>query len=130
MVELDFNLRFIFFQVIYGDVYMLEGEGSDEWQRFPGMPRPDSHIECAWIVVNDTLVVLGGTTEKDPLSNRMVLVGEVFAFDFIALVCVLFFYFSLIVLELFPFAPEFGPNCPNIKRLSTYHQKSFKVASI
>ena len=79
------------FQVVYGDVYMLEVKegGRKEWKELPRMPRPDSHIECAWVVVNDTLVVLGGTTEKDPLTNRMVLVGEVYAFDFRGLVCLL-----------------------------------------
>eukprot|EP00249_Psilotum_nudum_P001740 c14391_g1_i1 orf=684-1889(+) len=67
-------------EVVYGDVYMLEGEAR-EWKVLPSMPKPDSHIEFAWVVVNNSIVILGGTTEKNPVTKRMVLVGEVFQFD-------------------------------------------------
>ncbi|KAI3727402.1 hypothetical protein L1987_67216 [Smallanthus sonchifolius] len=39
------------------------------------MPKSDSHIEFAWVVVNNSIVIAGGTTKK------MILVGEVFQFQ-------------------------------------------------
>ncbi|TJX35053.1 hypothetical protein E8P77_34530, partial [Soehngenia saccharolytica] len=66
-------------EVVYGDVYMLE-DGS-AWKQLPPMPKPDSHIEFAWVVVNNSIVIVGGTTEKHPITKRMILVGEVFQFD-------------------------------------------------
>lgn len=66
-------------EVVYGDVYML-GDGPG-WKQLPPMPLPNSHIEFAWVVVNNSIVVLGGTTEKNPVTKRMVLVGDVFQFD-------------------------------------------------
>lgn len=67
-------------EVVYGDVYMLEGEAK-EWKILPSMPKPDSHIEFAWVVVNHSIVIAGGSTEKNPITKRMVLVGEVFEFN-------------------------------------------------
>ncbi|KAH7388495.1 hypothetical protein KP509_16G078500 [Ceratopteris richardii] len=67
-------------EVVYSDVYMLEGEAK-EWKILPPMPKPDSHIEFAWALVNDSIVIVGGTTEKNPVTKRMVLVGEVFDFN-------------------------------------------------
>ena len=66
-------------QVVYGDVYMLD-DGS-KWKQVSPMPKPDSHIEFAWVVVNNSIVVVGGTTEKHPITKKMILVGEVFRFD-------------------------------------------------
>jgi hypothetical protein len=66
-------------EVVYGDVYML-GDGPG-WKQWPPMPIPDSHIESAWVVVNNSIVIVGGTTEKNPVTKRMVLVGDVFQFD-------------------------------------------------
>ena len=66
------------FQVVYGDVYMLDGEM--KWKTLPEMPKPDSHIECAWVIVNNSIIITGGTTEKHPITKRMMLVGEVFQF--------------------------------------------------
>ncbi|CAL1391508.1 unnamed protein product [Linum trigynum] len=65
-------------EVVYGDVYMLDG--SMKWQTLPLMPKPNSHIECAWAVVNNSIIIAGGTTEKHPQTKRMMLVGEVFQF--------------------------------------------------
>ncbi|XP_022133686.1 kelch repeat-containing protein At3g27220-like [Momordica charantia] len=67
-------------EVVYGDVYMLDDEM--KWKTLTPMPKPDSHIECAWVIVNNSLIVSGGTTEKHPITKRMILVGEVFRFDF------------------------------------------------
>ncbi|MCO5560810.1 hypothetical protein L7F22_014430 [Adiantum nelumboides] len=67
-------------EVVFGDVYMLEEEAK-EWKTLPSMPKPDSHIEFAWALVNDSIIIAGGTTEKNPLTKRMVLVGELFQFD-------------------------------------------------
>ncbi|KAH9743661.1 hypothetical protein KPL70_003376 [Citrus sinensis] len=33
-------------EVVYGDVYMLDDEM--KWKVLPPMPKPNSHIECAW----------------------------------------------------------------------------------
>ncbi|KAK8947992.1 Kelch repeat-containing protein [Platanthera guangdongensis] len=65
--------------VVYGDVYMLD-DGL-KWKNLPPMPKPDSHIEFAWKVVNNSVIIAGGTTEKHPVSKKMVLVGEVFQFN-------------------------------------------------
>lgn len=67
-------------EVVFGDVFMLEGDAK-EWKTLPSMPKPDSHIEFAWAAVNHSVVIVGGTTEKNPLTKRMVLVGEVFEFN-------------------------------------------------
>lgn len=65
-------------EVVYGDVYMLDDEM--KWKTLPEMPKPDSHIECAWVIVNNSIIITGGTTEKHPNTKRMMLVGEVFQF--------------------------------------------------
>ncbi|KAI5063801.1 hypothetical protein GOP47_0020471 [Adiantum capillus-veneris] len=67
-------------EVVFGDVYMLGGDAK-EWKTLPSMPKPDSHIEFAWAVVNQSIFIVGGTTEKNPVTKRMVLVGEVFEFN-------------------------------------------------
>ncbi|XP_059458961.1 kelch repeat-containing protein At3g27220 [Corylus avellana] len=63
-------------EVVYGNVYMLDDEM--KWKELPPMPKPDSHIEFAWVVVNNSIVIVGGTTEKHPVTKKMVLNGEVF----------------------------------------------------
>lgn len=72
------------FQVVYGDVYMIDDEM--KWKELPPFPKPDSHIEFAWIVINNSIVIVGGTTEKHPVSKKMVLNGEVFQFNLDTLV--------------------------------------------
>lgn len=71
-------------QVVYDNVYMLDDDM--KWKVLPPMPKPDSHIEFAWAIVNNSIVIVGGTTEKHPVTKRMILVGEVFRFDFNTLV--------------------------------------------
>lgn len=66
-------------EVVYGDVYMLDDEM--KWKVLTSMPKPDSHIEFAWVVVNNSIVIVGGTTEKHPVTKKMTLVGEVFQFQ-------------------------------------------------
>ncbi|RWW86767.1 hypothetical protein BHE74_00004441 [Ensete ventricosum] len=66
-------------QVQYGDVYMLD-EGN-KWKQLPPMPLPNSHIEFAWVLVNNSIIVVGGTTMKHPITKKMILVGEVFRFN-------------------------------------------------
>ncbi|OIW12249.1 hypothetical protein TanjilG_06038 [Lupinus angustifolius] len=66
-------------EVVYGDVFMLDEEMN--WKGLPAMPKPDSHIECAWVIVNNSIIITGGTTEKHPVTKRMILVGEVFRFN-------------------------------------------------
>ncbi|TKW09196.1 hypothetical protein SEVIR_6G077800v4 [Setaria viridis] len=66
-------------EVVYGDVYMLD-DGA-KWKQLSPMPKPDSHIEFAWVVLNNSIVIVGGTTEKHPITKKMILVGEVFRFD-------------------------------------------------
>ncbi|KAL6585284.1 hypothetical protein OROMI_004573 [Orobanche minor] len=67
-------------EVVYGDVYMLDDDM--KWKVLPSMPKPDSHIEFAWAIVNGSIVIVGGTTEKHPVTKKMILVGEIFQFDF------------------------------------------------
>lgn len=81
-------------QVVYDHVYMLDDEL--KWKELPPMPKPDSHIEFAWILVNNSIVIAGGTTEKHPVTKRMVLIGELFHFNLDTLVC----HFLLIYLLL------------------------------
>lgn len=52
-----------------------------KWKVLPHMPKPDSHIEFAWAIVNNSVVIVGGTTEKHPLTKKMTLVGEIFQFQ-------------------------------------------------
>lgn len=66
-------------EVVYGDVYMLDS--TMKWRELPPMPKPDSHIESSWILVNNSIVIVGGTSSNHPVTNRMMLVGEVFRFD-------------------------------------------------
>ncbi|KAI7984807.1 Kelch repeat-containing protein [Camellia lanceoleosa] len=66
-------------EVVYADVYMLDNEM--KWKALPPMPKPDSHIEFAWAIVNNSIVIVGGTTDKHPETKRMTLVGEVFQFN-------------------------------------------------
>lgn len=71
-----------------------------KWKVLPPMPKPNSHIECAWVIVNNSIIITGGTTEKHPVTKRMMLVGEVFQFnlDSMVLFCslhILVMYFFL-----------------------------------
>ncbi|KAL9274767.1 Kelch repeat-containing protein [Drosera capensis] len=66
-------------EAVYGDVCMLDDE--NKWKNLPPMPKPDSHIEFAWTIVNNSIIIAGGTTEKHPQTKKMILVGEVFRFD-------------------------------------------------
>lgn len=50
------------------------------WKVLPPMPKPDSHTESSWVIVNNSIIIVGGTTEKHPVTKRMILVGEVFQF--------------------------------------------------
>ncbi|KAA8540167.1 hypothetical protein F0562_024270 [Nyssa sinensis] len=71
-------------EVVYNDVYMLDNEM--KWKVLPAMPKPDSHIEFAWVVVNNSIVIVGGTTDKHPVTKKMTLVGEVLQFQLDSLV--------------------------------------------
>ncbi|CAD6260460.1 unnamed protein product [Miscanthus lutarioriparius] len=66
-------------EVVYSNVYMLDD--GHTWKELPPMPKPDSHIEFAWVNVNNSLVIAGGTTDKHPITKKMVLVGEIFRFN-------------------------------------------------
>ncbi|KAL2516124.1 Galactose oxidase/kelch repeat superfamily protein [Forsythia ovata] len=66
-------------EVVYDDVYMIDGDM--KWKVLPHMPKPDSHIEFAWAIVNNSIVIVGGTTEKHPVTKKMTLVGEIFQFQ-------------------------------------------------
>lgn len=69
-------------QVLYGDVYMLDK--NMKWHTLSPMPKANSHIECSWVLLNNSIVILGGTTENHPINKRMMLVGEVFRFDLVS----------------------------------------------
>lgn len=74
--------------MVFSDVYMLDDQR--EWKELPSLPKPNSHIEFAWVVVNNSIVIVGGTTEKHPVTKRMVLNGEVFQFNLDTLVLTFF----------------------------------------
>ena len=76
-------------QVVYTDVYMLDDEM--KWKTLPPMPKPNSHIEFAWALVNNSIVIVGGTTEKHPVTKKMVLNGEVIQFNLNTLVTISLF---------------------------------------
>lgn len=78
------NVIISLIQVQYADVYMLDD--GKEWKQLPPMPKPNSHIEFAWVLVNNSILVVGGTTMKHPITKKMILVGEVFRFDLDTLV--------------------------------------------
>ena len=61
-----------------------------KWKVLPPMPKPDSHIEFAWKIVNNWLGIVGGTTDKHPITKKMTLVGEVLQFNLDTLVLVLY----------------------------------------
>lgn len=63
-----------------------------KWKVLPPMPKPDSHIEFAWVVVNNTIIIVGGTTDKHPVTKKMTLVGEVMQFDLDTMVLFLYGY--------------------------------------
>ncbi|KMZ60274.1 Kelch-like protein 20 [Zostera marina] len=67
-------------EVVYGDVYMLDGDGK-QWKELAPMPKPESHIEFAWQIVNNSIIIVGGTTDKHPVTKRMILIGEVIRFN-------------------------------------------------
>ncbi|KAG2264231.1 hypothetical protein Bca4012_078668 [Brassica carinata] len=62
-----------------GEVYMMDEEM--KWKMLPPMPKNNSHIESAWIIVNNSIVIVGGTTDWHPVTKRLVLVGEIFRFQ-------------------------------------------------
>ncbi|PON83626.1 BTB-kelch protein [Trema orientale] len=66
-------------EIVYSDVYMLDDDM--KWKELPPMPKPDSHIEFAWVIVNNSIVIVGGTTDKHPVTKKMILVGEIFQFN-------------------------------------------------
>ncbi|KAH6774355.1 Galactose oxidase/kelch repeat superfamily protein, partial [Perilla frutescens var. hirtella] len=67
-------------EVVYPDVYMLD-DTRMKWKVLAPMPKPNSHIESSWILLNNSsIIIMGGTTEKHPLTKRMILVGEIFQF--------------------------------------------------
>lgn len=70
--------------MVFNDVYMLDDEM--KWKVLPPMPKPDSHIEFAWVIINNSIIIVGGTTDKHPVTKKMVLIGEVFQFQLDTLV--------------------------------------------
>lgn len=70
--------------MVFNDVYMLDDEM--KWKVLPPMPKPDSHIEFAWVIINNSIIIVGGTTDKHHVTKKMVLIGEVFQFQLDTLV--------------------------------------------
>ncbi|KAL1209787.1 Kelch repeat-containing protein [Cardamine amara subsp. amara] len=66
-------------EIFNGEVYMMDEEM--KWEMLPPMPKNNSHIESAWIIVNNSIVIVGGTTDWHPVTKRLVLVGEIFRFQ-------------------------------------------------
>lgn len=59
---------------------MLE-ENAKRWKQLSSMPEPNSHIEFAWVTVNHGIVIVGGSTEKNPLTKKLVLLDTIFLFN-------------------------------------------------
>lgn len=74
--------------MVFADVYVLDDEM--KWKTLPPMPKPDSHIEFAWTIVNHSIIIAGGTTDKHPNTKKMILNGEIFRFDLDTLVKTLY----------------------------------------
>ncbi|KAJ6866597.1 hypothetical protein NC652_037983 [Populus alba x Populus x berolinensis] len=51
-------------EVVYSDVYMIDDEM--KWKILPSMPKPNSHIECAWVIVNNSIIITGGKSTRLP----------------------------------------------------------------
>ncbi|EOA25963.1 hypothetical protein CARUB_v10019352mg [Capsella rubella] len=66
-------------EIFNGEVYMMDEEM--KWKMLPPIPKNNSHIESAWIIVNNSIVIVGGTTDWHPVTKRLVLVGEIFRFQ-------------------------------------------------
>jgi len=66
-----------------------------KWKNLPPMPKPNSHIESAWAIVNHSIVIAGGTTDKHPITKKMILCGELLRFDLDTLVLILYHYFMV-----------------------------------
>ncbi|KAL9247221.1 hypothetical protein vseg_020674 [Gypsophila vaccaria] len=66
-------------EVVYPDVYMLDDDM--KWKNLPPMPKANSHIEFAWALVNRSIIIAGGTTDKHPVTKKMILNREIFRFD-------------------------------------------------
>lgn len=47
---------------------MLDGEM--KWKILTPMPKPNSHIESSWVVLNNSIIIVGGTTEKHPVTKN------------------------------------------------------------
>lgn len=60
-----------------------------KWKMLPSMPKNNSHIESAWFIVNNSIVIVGGTTDWHPVTKRLVLVGEIFRFQLDTLVSII-----------------------------------------
>ncbi|KAK9109643.1 hypothetical protein Sjap_017703 [Stephania japonica] len=56
--------------VVYGDVYMLDDEM--KWKVLPPMPEPDSHIEFAWAVINNYVMLIAEMVNFSYSQHRLV----------------------------------------------------------
>lgn len=72
-----------------------------KWKMLPPMPKNNSHIECAWIFVNNSIVIVGGTTDWHPVTKRLVLVGEIFRFQLDTLVSDTIIIIIILIIALF-----------------------------
>ncbi|KAL9343435.1 hypothetical protein Peur_063866 [Populus x canadensis] len=50
-------------ECIDSDVYMLDDEM--KWKILPSMPKPNSHIVCAWVIVNNSIIITGAQYNLD-----------------------------------------------------------------
>ncbi|XP_042466385.1 kelch repeat-containing protein At3g27220-like isoform X2 [Zingiber officinale] len=55
-------------KVVCSDVYTLDNVM--KWKELLTMLKPDSHIEFAWVNVNNSIIIVGGTTEKHPITKK------------------------------------------------------------
>ena len=108
------------YQVVYSDVYMLDDEM--KWKVLLSMPKTDSHIEFAWVHVNNSINFVGGMMQNHLVTKKMVLSGEVFEFDLDSLVLAPFIRVvgKLDMLISMPVLWPFGKLDECIDKMTTY----------
>ncbi|KAE8662217.1 Kelch repeat-containing protein [Hibiscus syriacus] len=100
-------------EVVYSEVCMLDGDM--KWKTLPPMPKPDSHIEFAWALVNNSIVIAGGTTEKHPITKKK---------RFWLEKC-----FSLILIHCFTVIPDYSITAATICFLKLNKEDTVKLIS-
>jgi hypothetical protein len=65
---------------VYPDVYMLE-PGASQWKRMADMPLKCSHIEFAKVIIDKSVVILGGMINKNPVTKEIHITDAIQVYD-------------------------------------------------